>query len=112
MREGTGGLQTRPYAGAWGRGLVGVTGLEPATPCTPCRCATKLRYTPTFRQHSTPGALGSRMGCTAEGAEGVGIVGKREGMGSRPRLHGGRFFTGMTIGLWFRSRRGFRFGCR
>ena len=32
--------------------LVGVTGLEPATPCTPCRCATKLRHTPTYRQHS------------------------------------------------------------
>ena len=29
--------------------LVGVTGFEPATPCTPCRCATKLRYTPTCR---------------------------------------------------------------
>ena len=28
--------------------LVGVTGFEPATPCTPCRCATKLRHTPTI----------------------------------------------------------------
>ena len=27
--------------------MVGVTGFEPATPCTPCRCATKLRHTPT-----------------------------------------------------------------
>ena len=27
--------------------LVGETGIEPATPCTPCRCATKLRYSPT-----------------------------------------------------------------
>ena len=27
-----------------------MTGLEPATPCTPCRCATKLRYTPTSRR--------------------------------------------------------------
>ena len=30
-----------------GRGLVGETGFEPAAPCTPCRCATKLRHSPT-----------------------------------------------------------------
>ena len=28
--------------------MVGLTGFEPATPCTPCRCATRLRYNPTF----------------------------------------------------------------
>ena len=27
--------------------LVGVAGFELATPCTPCKCATRLRYTPT-----------------------------------------------------------------
>ncbi|MFM1981010.1 MAG: hypothetical protein RLZ68_2275 [Pseudomonadota bacterium] len=27
--------------------LVGVAGCELATPCTPCKCATRLRYTPT-----------------------------------------------------------------
>jgi hypothetical protein len=26
--------------------LVGVAGFELATPCTPCKCATRLRYTP------------------------------------------------------------------
>ena len=29
--------------------LVGETGFEPAAPCTPCRCATKLRHSPTLR---------------------------------------------------------------
>ncbi len=29
--------------------LVGVRGFEPPTPCTPCKCATKLRHTPTLR---------------------------------------------------------------
>src|ERR1700761_6924950 len=29
--------------------LVGVAGFEPATPCSRSRCATRLRYTPTFR---------------------------------------------------------------
>ena len=28
--------------------LVGVGGFEPLTPCTPCRCATRLRYTPSI----------------------------------------------------------------
>ncbi len=27
--------------------MVGVAGFELATPCTPCKCATRLRYTPT-----------------------------------------------------------------
>jgi hypothetical protein len=27
--------------------VVGVAGFELATPCTPCKCATRLRYTPT-----------------------------------------------------------------
>ena len=27
--------------------LVGETGFEPATPYTPCRCAAKLRHSPT-----------------------------------------------------------------
>ena len=27
--------------------LVGVKGFEPSTPCTPCKCATRLRHTPT-----------------------------------------------------------------
>ena len=27
--------------------LVGARGFEPPTPCTPCKCATRLRYTPT-----------------------------------------------------------------
>ena len=27
--------------------MVGVKGFEPSTPCTPCKCATRLRYTPT-----------------------------------------------------------------
>ena len=27
--------------------MVGVTRFELATPCTPCKCATRLRYTPT-----------------------------------------------------------------
>ena len=26
--------------------LVGVKGFEPSTPCTPCKCATRLRHTP------------------------------------------------------------------
>src|SRR5687768_3655367 len=30
--------------------LVGVAGFELATPCTPCKCATRLRYTPTSRR--------------------------------------------------------------
>ena len=30
--------------------LVGVAGFELATPCTPCKCATRLRYTPTDRE--------------------------------------------------------------
>ena len=29
------------------RFLVGVKGFEPSTPCTPCKCATRLRHTPT-----------------------------------------------------------------
>ena len=29
--------------------LVGVAGFELATPCTPCKCATRLRYTPTVQ---------------------------------------------------------------
>ena len=29
--------------------MVGVAGFELATPCTPCKCATRLRYTPTSR---------------------------------------------------------------
>src|SRR6218665_128186 len=29
------------------RKMVGVAGFELATPCTPCKCATRLRYTPT-----------------------------------------------------------------
>ena len=28
--------------------LVGATGFEPATPCAQGRCATRLRYAPTF----------------------------------------------------------------
>jgi hypothetical protein len=33
--------------------LVGMAGFELATPCTPCKCATRLRYTPTSaRQYS------------------------------------------------------------
>ena len=31
------------------RYLVGVAGFEPATPSSRTRCATRLRYTPTFR---------------------------------------------------------------
>src|SRR3569832_1141274 len=27
--------------------MVGVAGFELAPPCTPCKCATRLRYTPT-----------------------------------------------------------------
>ena len=27
--------------------VVGAAGFELATPCTPCKCATRLRYTPT-----------------------------------------------------------------
>ena len=27
--------------------MVGVKGFEPSTPCTPCKCATRLRHTPT-----------------------------------------------------------------
>jgi hypothetical protein len=39
--------------------LVGVAGFEPATPSSRTRCATRLRYTPTFEQdcpytHATP----------------------------------------------------------
>ena len=30
--------------------LVGVAGFELATPCTPCKCATRLRYTPTLQR--------------------------------------------------------------
>lgn len=30
--------------------LVGVKGFEPSTPCTPCKCATRLRHTPTQRE--------------------------------------------------------------
>ncbi len=35
------------------RSVVGETGLEPATPYTPCRCATKLRHSPTRNNGST-----------------------------------------------------------
>jgi hypothetical protein len=28
--------------------MVGARGFEPPTPCTPCKCATRLRYAPTF----------------------------------------------------------------
>src|SRR3990167_4942208 len=30
--------------------MVGVKGFEPSTPCTPCKCATRLRHTPTRPQ--------------------------------------------------------------
>ena len=37
--------------------MVGEKGFEPSTPCTPCKCATRLRYTPTrtllYAKHST-----------------------------------------------------------
>src|SRR5687768_8086575 len=32
--------------------LVGVAGFELATPCTPCKCATRLRYTPTAADYN------------------------------------------------------------
>jgi hypothetical protein len=28
--------------------MVGVVGFELTTPCTPCKCATRLRYTPSL----------------------------------------------------------------
>ena len=41
--------------------MVGVKGFEPSTPCTPCKCATRLRHTPSafyyslkFRRSSGP----------------------------------------------------------
>ena len=34
--------RVRPALGS----MVGVAGFELATPCTPCKCATRLRYTP------------------------------------------------------------------
>ena len=30
--------------------MVGVKGFEPSTPCTPCKCATRLRHTPTLSE--------------------------------------------------------------
>ena len=43
--------KARKKPGPYGTGLlsfmVGVAGFELATPCTPCKCATRLRYTPT-----------------------------------------------------------------
>ena len=29
--------------------MVGVVGFELTTPCTPCKCATRLRYTPSLK---------------------------------------------------------------
>ena len=30
--------------------MVGTAGFEPATPCTPSKCATRLRYVPTWEE--------------------------------------------------------------
>src|ERR1700682_2927866 len=55
-------------AGVSGKRLVGEAGFEPATPCSQSRCATGLRYSPTFaslRLWSSGGCLagdGLRLG--------------------------------------------------
>ena len=42
--------------------MVGVAGFELATPCTPCKCATRLRYTPTRLEFYTE-KFGSNKKC-------------------------------------------------
>src|SRR5664279_831863 len=32
--------------------MVGVKGFEPSTPCTPCKCATRLRHTPSSKNYN------------------------------------------------------------
>ena len=50
------GFQRAAFRGEF---LIGVAGFEPAAPSSRTRCATRLRYTPTFGQdhpytHATP----------------------------------------------------------
>ncbi len=62
--------------------LVGATGFEPATPCAQGRCATRLRYAPTFRRKHAklPAAsAGGRGSLTIVGHR----PGKRNLLGSR-----------------------------
>ena len=45
MEKGLNFIQVKPL-----NSLVGVKGFEPSTPCTPCKCATRLRHTPTEKE--------------------------------------------------------------